>query len=114
MVDAILHLGGTGQDGEKLQKFCSDLFGWQLNADNAMNYAPGTLTDAVGVGVAPAQDGTGAALFYIGVENVADSLAKAESLGGKTVMAPMDVPGGPTIGVLADPEGHVVGLFQGM
>jgi predicted enzyme related to lactoylglutathione lyase len=114
MAGPIVHLEITGQDGEKLQKFFSDLFGWQLNADNPMNYGMAQLSDEIGAGVGPAQDGTGAALFYIGVDSVADSLGKAESLGGKTVMGPMDVPDGPTIGIFTDPEGHVVGLFQNM
>ena len=33
-------------------------------------------------------------------------------LGGSTVQEPMDVPGGPTIALFADPEGHVVGLVK--
>jgi predicted enzyme related to lactoylglutathione lyase len=114
MAGPIVHLEVTGQDGEKLQKFFSDLFGWQLNADNPMNYGTGQIADDVGIGVGPAQDGTGAAVFYIGVDSVGDSLAKAESLGGKTMFGPMDVPGGPTIGIFTDPEGHMVGLFQNM
>jgi predicted enzyme related to lactoylglutathione lyase len=112
MANPIVHLEVTGQDGEKLQKFFSDLFGWQLNSDNPLNYGTGQIADDVGVGVGPAQDGTGAAVFYIGVDSVADSLAKADGLGGKTMFGPMDVPGGPTIGIFTDPEGHMVGLFQ--
>jgi predicted enzyme related to lactoylglutathione lyase len=112
MANPIVHLEVTGQDGEKLQKFFSDLFGWQLNSDNPLNYGTGQIADDVGVGVGPAQDGKGAAVFYIGVDSVADSLAKAEGLGGKTMFGPMDVPGGPTIGIFTDPEGHMVGLFQ--
>jgi predicted enzyme related to lactoylglutathione lyase len=110
----IAHLEVTGQDGAKLQSFFSDLFGWQLNADNPMNYGTATLSDDVGVGVGPAQEGPGAAVFYLGVDSVADTLAKAESLGGKTVMPPMAVPGGPTIGLFTDPEGHMIGVFENM
>jgi predicted enzyme related to lactoylglutathione lyase len=112
MAGPIVHLEVTGQDGEKLQKFFSDLFGWQLNADNPMNYGTGMLNDDIGVGVGPAPEGPGAAVFYIGVDSVADSLTKAEGLGGETVVGPMDVPNGPTIGIFTDPEGHMVGLFQ--
>jgi predicted enzyme related to lactoylglutathione lyase len=87
MAGPIVHLEITGQDGEKLQAFFTDLFGWQLNADNPMNYGTGQLDDSVGLGVGPAP---------------------------KTVMPASDVPGGPTIGLFTDPEGHTVGLFQNM
>jgi predicted enzyme related to lactoylglutathione lyase len=112
MAGPIVHLEITGQDGEKLQAFFGDLFGWQLNADNPMNYGTGQLDDSVGVGVGPTPGGSGGATFYIGVDSVADTLTKAESLGGQTVMPASDVPGGPTIGLFTDPEGHTVGLFQ--
>jgi len=36
------------------------------------------------------------------------------SLGGKTVMPPTDVPGGPTIAMFTDPAGNVTGLLKGM
>jgi len=39
------------------------------------------------------------------------TLAKAESLGGKRLHGPDTVPGGgPTLGQLADPEGHLIGV----
>jgi predicted enzyme related to lactoylglutathione lyase len=113
-VPPIVHLEVTGKDGKKLQDFFSQLFGWQLNADNPMNYGVGQLSEEVGVGVGPAQDGNGAAIFYLGVDSVEDALAKAESLGGSRIWGPMDVPEGPTIGVFTDPEGHMVGVFQNM
>lgn len=109
----IVHLEVTGQDRKKLQDFFAQLFGWELNADNPMNYGTGQISDEVGLGVGPAMEGQGASLFYIGVDDVEASLAKAESLGGSRVMGPMDVPGGPTIGIFTDPEGHMVGLFRG-
>ena len=111
MSTPLVHLEVTGQDGAKLQSFFSDLFGWQLDADNQMNYGVGMLNDAVGVGVGPSPEGPGASTFYIKVDSVEDSLAKAASLGGSRVMGPMDVPEGPTIGLFADPEGHMVGVF---
>ena len=42
------------------------------------------------------------------------TLKKAEAAGGKTVMPVMDVPGGPTLAMFADPEGNVVGIMKPM
>jgi predicted enzyme related to lactoylglutathione lyase len=109
----LVHLEVTGRDGKKLQDFFTDLFGWKMNADNPMNYGVFNLSDEVGGGVGPAPEGSdGNAMFYVGVDNVEEAMQKAESLGGKRVFGPADVPGGPTIAHFTDPEGHLVGMFQ--
>jgi uncharacterized protein len=112
MSSPLVHLEVVGQDGQKLQSFYSDLFGWQLDANNPMNYGVGTLNDTVGVGVGPAPEGPGGATFYMAVDSVSAALDKAESLGGQKLMGPMEVPEGPTIGLFTDPEGNRIGLFE--
>jgi len=106
------HLEVTGTDADKLIAFYGGLFGWDLDANNPMNYGTGQVSDEVSIGVGAAQEGPGAAMFYMAVKSVGDSLAKADELGGKQIMGPMEVPGGPVIGLFTDPEGHVVGVFE--
>ena len=48
-------------------------------------------------------------LFFVGVEDVEATLARAEELGGKIVQPAQQVPG-VTFGVFADPLGHTVGV----
>jgi predicted enzyme related to lactoylglutathione lyase len=48
-------------------------------------------------------------LFFVGVQDVEATLARAEELGGKTIQPAQQVPG-VTFGVLADAQGHVVGV----
>jgi hypothetical protein len=50
--------------------------------------------------------------FYVQSDNLASSLAQAEKLGGKTILSPKQLPGGPAIAAFEDPEGHVVGLVN--
>jgi predicted enzyme related to lactoylglutathione lyase len=50
--------------------------------------------------------------LYIQVLDLRASMAKAESLGGAVTAQPFDVPGGPTIAGIADPEGNRVVLVQ--
>lgn len=115
MSSPLIHFEVAGKDPAKLQSFFGDLFGWQINADNQMNYGMVSLSDQVAGGVGPAPDGQpGHAMFYIGVDDVEGAMQKAESLGGSRVFGPMEVPDGPTIGHFADPEGNVVGLFARM
>jgi uncharacterized protein len=115
MSSPLIHFEVAGKDAGKLQSFYSDQFGWQINADNPMNYGIVNLSDDVGGGIGPAPEGQpGHAMFYVAVEDVEGALQKAESLGGKRVFGPMEVPEGPTIAHFADPEGNVVGLFARM
>ncbi|MCI0817575.1 MAG: hypothetical protein J4O14_04815, partial [Chloroflexi bacterium] len=51
-------------------------------------------------------------LVYVQVLDPVETLAKAEELGGRRVMEPFDVPGGPTVAQMADPEGNVIGLVK--
>ena len=115
MSSPLIHFEVLGKDGQKLQSFFADLFGWQIDANNPMNYGMVNLSDDVGGGIGPAPEGQpGHAMFYVSVDDVEAALQKAESLGGSRAWGPMDVPEGPTIGAFADPEGNVVGLFARM
>ena len=84
----IVHAEVVGKDGPGLQKFYGELFDWKQNTDLPSGYA---MTDAgesgIVLGTGPAPDGgAGWVTFYVTVPNIADTLAKAEALGGKTVM----------------------------
>jgi uncharacterized protein len=120
MGQPVIHFEVIGKDGAALRSFYSDLFGWKIDADNPMNYGivqreGNTSPEGVGIGggVGQGPDGyAGHVTFYIGVPDVEAALAKAESLGGTRTMGPQEVPGGPTIGLFNDPEGHQVGVVK--
>jgi uncharacterized protein len=116
----VVHFEIVGKDADKLKRYYSELFGWEINSDNPMNY--GTIDresnlgpDGIGIGggIGPAPEGyDGHVTFYVGVPDVGASLAEAERLGGKTMMGPDKVMEGIEIGLFTDPEGRVIGLFQ--
>jgi hypothetical protein len=115
MAHPIVHFEILGPDGAALQKYYADLFGWEIDTNNPANY--GMVKDippGIGGGVGPSQDGTAFVTVYVQSDDLQASLDKAESLGGKKVMEPMDIPGGPSIAMFADPQGNVVGLVNGM
>jgi len=120
MGQPVVHFEVIGKDGEKLQSYYSELFGWEIDASNPMNYGmvsrEGNVNpDGVGIGggVGPGPEGyEGHVTFYIEVPDVEATLAKAESLGGKRTMGPDEVPGGPVLGQFTDPEGHLIGVVQ--
>jgi len=95
-------------------QFYGRLFGWTVNADNPMNYG---MVDAeesgIGGGISSSQEGgDGHLTFYVGVDDLQATLDKAESLGGKTVMPPTEIPNVVTFALFTDPEDHLVGLVD--
>ena len=112
MTNRVVHFEVTGSDGKKLQDFYSALFGWDVDASNPMQY--GLVSDAqagIGGGICKSQ-GKPLVTFYVAVPDLAAALRKAEGLGGKTLMNPMQVPNGPEIAQFADPDGNVIGLLR--
>jgi len=111
----IVHAEVVGRDGEKLQRFFSDLFGWSLDTNNPGGYG---MSDPAATGVAFGAGGTpdgsqGFATFYVAVDDVDAALEKATALGGSVVMPKYSPAPGIELGLAADPEGHVVGLTKG-
>jgi predicted enzyme related to lactoylglutathione lyase len=49
--------------------------------------------------------------FYVQVDDVQAYLDKANSLGGKTLVPPVNIPTG-TFAWFSDPEGNTIGLFR--
>ena len=115
MADPVVHFEVVGQDGEALRSFYGDLFGWKIEgASEEVDYglvaAP---KGGIAGGIGSAPSGGGHVTFYVQVGDLQAALDKAESLGGKTVMPPSEVPGGTKIALFADPEEHVIGLIEG-
>jgi predicted enzyme related to lactoylglutathione lyase len=121
MGQAVVHFEIAGKDPDKLQSYFSELFGWEIDADNEFKYGivqreGNTNSDGTGIGggISGGPEGyEGHVTFYVQVPDVEAALAKAESLGGTRVMGPEEVMEDLTIGLFADPEGHVIGVMQG-
>ncbi|MBF6599256.1 MAG: glyoxalase [Dehalococcoidia bacterium] len=109
----VVHFEVLGKDGKKLQQFYGSMFDWNVDANNPMQYGLVNPGDAgLGGGIGGTQDGGPQVTFYVEVPDLAAALTKAESLGGKKISEPMEVPGGPTLAHFADPDGNVIGLMQ--
>ena len=104
----------TGPDAKRLQDYYGALFGWSMEVmDGYGVVAPAE--HGIGGGIGRSQDeGSGMVTFYVEVDDVAASLARAKALGGTEIAPPTQVPGMDlTIAFFADPDGHVVGLSRG-
>jgi predicted enzyme related to lactoylglutathione lyase len=117
----VVHFEVIGRNGDALRSYYSSLFDWQFDTSNPMDYGVVNRDDnltsegvGIGGGVATGPDGYGGHVtFYVQVPDVEATLAKAEELGGTRTMGPETVMGTMVLGMLTDPEGHVIGLIQG-
>lgn len=122
MGQPVVHFEIIGKDAAKLHGYYSELFGWEIDAKNPMNYGivqrEGNVSAegiGIGGGVGTGPEGyEGHVTFYVEVPDVEAALAKAETLGGARMMGPEKVMEGVEIGLFADPEGHLVGLVEAM
>ncbi|MGE3275846.1 MAG: VOC family protein [Vicinamibacterales bacterium] len=113
MTHPVMWFEVLGKDANTLRTFYGKLFGWSFGGDS-IEYG---LVEATGRGIpggigVPYPGTREWVTFYVGTPDVTASLAEAERLGGRTVMPRTTLPGGVTLGVFEDPEGHTIGLLE--
>ena len=120
MGQPVVHFEVIGKDSDKLRGYYGELFGWEFDTNNPMQYGVvqregNTNAEGVGIGggVGQGPDGyAGHVTFYVEVPDVEAALAKAESLGGTRMMGPDKVMDTIEIGLFNDPEGHTIGVVK--
>jgi predicted enzyme related to lactoylglutathione lyase len=121
MGQPVVHFEVVGKDGEKLREYYAELFEWNIDADNPMDYgmvarednksADGNLGIGGGVGQGP-EGYEGHVTFYVAVPDVEGALQKAESLGGTRMMGPEKIMDMVELGQFKDPEGNLIGVVK--
>src|SRR5262245_5349520 len=104
----VVHWAIHARDPEKQKAFYAALFNWSIEDGPIMNIAPGIGGPEPGPGGHLQHDETPGVALYVQVRDIKESLQRAVELGGQKMSDPFDVPGGPTIAVLRDPEGNTL------
>jgi len=107
----VVHFEIGCRDSAKTQEFYRQMFDWKIAL-----FGPAAMIEPETGGVgghisALGHEPHNYTIFYVDVEDVAAALKKAESLGGKTLVPPVDIPAG-TFAWMQDPEGNTVGLWK--
>lgn len=108
----IVHVEILASDTDLQRNFYGELFNWTFGDGPIMNFPSGLGGPEPGpAGHMRQSDRTGFAL-YVQVRDLAGSLRRVPELGGTVTSEPFDVPGGPTIASIEDPEGNPLVLVQ--
>src|SRR5438128_6196773 len=86
MGQPVVHFEVIGQDGKKLQQYYAELFGWEVDADNEMDYGmvqrEGNVSSegvGIGGGVGGGPPGyAGHVTFYVEVPDVEAGVARRD------------------------------------
>lgn len=108
----VVHWEIEALDPERQRAFYAELFNWDISDGPIMLIPAGIGGPEPGPGGHLRASNRSAVTLYIQVRDLASSLRRAAELGGSVVMEPIDVPGGPTLAAIADPEGNGVTLVQ--
>jgi predicted enzyme related to lactoylglutathione lyase len=108
----VVHWEIVARDPERLAVFYRRLCNWEIGDGPIMQVPAGIGAPEPGpAGHFRQGDRTGVTL-YVQVRNLRASLALAAELGGTVTMEPFDVPDGPTLAAVEDPEGNPLVLVQ--
>ncbi|MFN0146979.1 MAG: VOC family protein [Dehalococcoidia bacterium] len=108
----LVHWEIQAKDPAKIKAFYSKMFNWEIGDGRVMNIPAGIGAPENGLAGHIMQSDTSRVVLYFQVRDLRASLVQAVELGGRVTREPMDLPNGPTIAGITDPEANPVVLVQ--
>ena len=107
----VVHWEIEAANPELQRAFYRDLFSWDIGDGPVMTIPAGLGGPEPGPG-GHIRGGSPGVRLYVQVRDLTVSLARTAELGGTVLAEPFDVPGGPTLAAIIDPEGNPLMLVQ--
>ena len=113
MAEPIVHIEFASSDFARTAAFYGELFGWQTQQNAAASYMKfdGAAGPSGGWVRADMVQSPGP-IPYLVVEDLQGTLDKVEKAGGRIIARRMSFAGGGEVGLVADPDGNVLGLWM--
>ena len=111
MSHPIVHAEIRSNDPDATRAFFGELFGWRYPSEGAFpgyTFVDTGVPDALYTAISPLQGDSDLVTFF---DDIDGAIADTTRLGGRVVQDPVTVPG-VAFALIADPQGHVVGLAQ--
>jgi predicted enzyme related to lactoylglutathione lyase len=99
-------------DPVRQREFYGTLFNWDIGDGPFMPIPAGFGGPEPGPAGHLRQSDRSGVTLYVQVRDLRESMARATELGGTVLTEPFDVPGGPTLAAIQDPEGNPLMLVQ--
>jgi hypothetical protein len=114
MGNPFVHLDLTTGDVGAAKKFYKKVFDWKFLDFPAMKWTGIDVGKGVGGGMSAKQSPSDPTSWvaYVDVADVKKSIAKAAKAGAKILLPYMEIPNMGALGVFADPQGAVIGVWQ--
>ncbi len=112
MSHPVVHAEIRSSDPDATRAFFGELFGWKYPQEGAFpgySFVDTGVPDALYTAISPPQGHGDLVTFFVGVTDMDKAVEDAVRLGGAVVQQPTKAPG-VTFALIADPQGHVVGL----
>jgi len=112
MGQPVVHFEIGCKDSARTQEFYAKLFDWKIQSAG-----PAAMIETGGTGginghiTSLGHEPHNYVTVYVEVNDIGAYLAKAQELGGKKIVGPIDIPTG-SFAWMSDPEGNVIGLFK--
>jgi predicted enzyme related to lactoylglutathione lyase len=108
----VVHWEIEAVDAPRQRAFYAELFNWQIGDGSIMEIPPGIGGPEPGPGGHIREGERSGVTLYVQVADLRASLDRSVSLGATIVAEPFDVPDGPTLAGITDPEGNPLMLVQ--
>lgn len=108
----VVHWEIIATDPERQAAFYRDLFNWKVGSGPIRQIPAGLGGPEPGPSGHIRSGCEPAVVLYIQVRDLTAALEQAVRLGGTITTEPFDVPDGPTLAAITDPEGNPVVLVQ--
>ena len=111
----VVHFEIGCRNSPKTQEFFAKLFDWKIEvAGPAAMINTGSEAGIQGHITALGHEPHNYVTVYVEVDNLQAYLDRANQLGGKTLVPPVEIPGQGSFAWLADLEGNIIGLWKPM
>jgi uncharacterized protein len=108
----VVHWEIVASDPDRQAAFYRDLFHWDIGDGPIAVIPAGIGGPEPGPGGHIRQGDRPAVVLYVQVRDLRGSLVRTAELGGTVVTEPFDLPNGPTLASVEDPEGNSLVLVQ--
>jgi uncharacterized protein len=113
MAAPIVHIEFSSADFPRTAAFYGDLFGWQTQQNATATYMKFDGADGPSGGwVRSDMVQSPGPIPYLTVDDLGATLDKVEAAGGRIIARRMPFAGGGEVGLVADPDGNVLGLWM--